>query len=256
MDRIINTSQSIDQNAPLGPQVYQLLKQGIVEAEYRPGDRASEVEIARQLQVSRQPVREAFIRLQSEGLLDIRPQRGTFVNKISVEAVLNARFLREAIEADIVALVASDQNLKVIANLRKQIKAQQKVSEANPIKFMKLDDLFHRSLAEAAEKSHAWQVIEELKTQMDRVRILSFNHFHTAQLITQHTDIVDAIEAGVAVDAVSHVRNHLREILTSLPAISRENPEFFDAANKKIIGYSTVAIPLSATEEKGERNVS
>ena len=242
MDRVISTNQSIDQSAPLGPQVYQLLKQGIVEAEYRPGDRASEVEIARQLQVGRQPVREAFLRLQAEGLLDIRPQRGTFVQKISVEAVMDARFLREAIEADIVALVANDRNPRVLADLRKQLKAQRKVSESDPISFMKLDDLFHRSLAEAAEKKHAWQIIEELKTQMDRVRFLSFTHFHVAQLIAQHTAIVDAIDAGSSTDAVNHVRKHLREVLTSLPIISRENPDFFNSANCEMVSFSTVAL--------------
>lgn len=254
MDRFINTKQTIDQNAPLGPQVYQLLKQGIVRAEYRPGDRASEVEVARQLQVSRQPVREAFIRLQGEGLLDIRPQRGTFVQKISVQAVLDARFLREAIEADISALVASEQNPKVIANLRKQLKAQRRVSESDPISFMKLDDLFHRTLAEAAEKKHAWQVIEELKTQMDRVRFLSFTHFHVAQLIAQHTQIVDAIESGSPTDTVTHVRKHLREVLTSLPLISHENPDFFDSTSNDIVSFSTVVLP---EKPKGDRqNVS
>ncbi|MFT4725819.1 MAG: DNA-binding GntR family transcriptional regulator [Granulosicoccus sp.] len=254
MDRFINTNQTIDQSSPLGPQVYQLLKQGIVRAEYRPGDRASEVEIARQLQVSRQPVREAFIRLQGEGLIDIRPQRGTFIQKISVEAVLNARFLREAIEADIVALVANDRNPAVIADLREQLKAQRRISESDPISFMKLDDLFHRTLAEAAEKKHAWQVIEELKAQMDRVRFLSFTHFHVAQLITQHSEIVDAIESGSSTDAVNHVRKHLREVLTSLPTIARENPDFFDSTNTDIVSFSTVVLPEKPLGDR--KNVS
>jgi DNA-binding GntR family transcriptional regulator len=203
-----------------------------VQAEFRPGDRASEVEIARQLQVSRQPVREAFIRLQGEGLLDIRPQRGTFVQKISVQAVLAARFLREAIESDIVALVAKDQKKTVIKELRKQLKAQRKISESDPVSFMKLDDLFHRTLAEAADKGYAWQMIEDLKTQMDRVRFLSFNHFHVAQLIAQHEKIVDAIESGSPADAEHHIRTHLREILKTLPTISREYPDFFEPVNE------------------------
>ena len=242
---------ALDQNSPLGVQVYQLLKQGIVEAHYRPGERASEVEIARQLQVSRQPVREAFIRLQSDGLLDIRPQRGTFVQKISVDAVMNARFLREAIEADMVSLVASDKDPRVIGNLRKQLKAQRKVSELHPVKFMKLDDMFHRTLAEAADKNQAWDAIDELKTHMDRVRFLSFNHFHIERLIVQHTAIVDAIEAGSSIDAVNHIRQHLREIITSLPTISREKPEYFDSPSKEIISHSTVA--LSSNSIRSER---
>jgi len=240
VEGFINTTVEIDQHSPLGPQVYLLLKQGIIQAEFLPGDRASEVEIARQLEVSRQPVREAFVRLQGEGLLDIRPQRGTFVQKIAIQAVLDARFLREAIEADIVALVASDHNAAVVRELRKQLKAQHKVSESDPIGFMKLDDLFHRTLAQAAEKSYALQILEDLKTQMDRVRFLSFNHFHVAQLIAQHTDIVDAIASGSRVQAVQYMRQHLREILHSLPMITREHPEFFNAANHEFAKTSTV----------------
>jgi DNA-binding GntR family transcriptional regulator len=240
VERFINTNVEIDQSAPLGQQVYLLLKQGIIQAEFRPGDRASEVEIGRQLEVSRQPVREAFLRLQGEGLLDIRPQRGTFVQKIAIQAVLDARFLREAIEADIVALVASDQNAALVRELRRQLKAQQKVSDSDPVSFMKLDDLFHRTLAQAADKCHALQMLEDLKTQMDRVRFLSFNHFHIAQLITQHTAIVNAIASGSTELAVQHMRKHLREILNSLPLITREHPEFFNLANGDFAKTSTV----------------
>ncbi|WP_205737883.1 GntR family transcriptional regulator [Granulosicoccus antarcticus] len=240
MERVIHIDTEIDSSLPLGPQVYELLKKGIVQAQFKPGDRASEVEISRQLEVSRQPVREAFLRLQAGGLLDIRPQRGTFVQKISVKAVLDARFLREAIESDIVALVAVSRKAAVIAELKKQIKAQRKVAKADPVSFMKLDDLFHRTLAEAAEKSSAWQFIEDLKTQMDRVRFLSFNHFHVEQLIAQHVSIVDAIESGSSTDAVRYIRNHLREILKSLPMISHEHPDYFDPVSDELADTTTI----------------
>src|SRR5690554_5571253 len=67
-----------------------------------PGTRISETELAAAYEVSRQPVREAFIKLAEEGLLAVRPQRGTFILRISIPAVLTARFIREAVEADIV----------------------------------------------------------------------------------------------------------------------------------------------------------
>lgn len=240
MDRFINVSHEFDPSLPLGQQVYELLKQCIVQAKFRPGERASEVELSRQLQVSRQPVRDAFQRLQSEGLLDIRPQRGTFVQKISIKAVLDARFLREAIEADIVELVATSRNPSFISELRKQIRAQRKVAKAEPLSFMKLDDLFHRTLAEAADKSNAWQVVEDLKTQLDRVRFLSFNHFHVEQLIAQHVSIVDAIESGSPTDAVRHIRKHLREILKSLPTITQEHPDFFNPTTDALVDKSSI----------------
>ena len=79
-------------------QVHRQLRNAIIRGEITPGVALSESEIARQYQTSRQPVREAFIKLAEERLVSIQPQRGTFVVKISVADVLDARFVREAIE--------------------------------------------------------------------------------------------------------------------------------------------------------------
>ena len=83
-------------------------------------------------------------------------------------------------------------------------------------------------------------MLEDLKTQMDRVRFLSFNHFHVAQLIAQHSAIIDAIASGSTAQAVQHMRKHLREILNSLPMITHEHPEFFNLANDEFAKTSTV----------------
>jgi DNA-binding GntR family transcriptional regulator len=60
-------------------QVYAWLHDRIIAASYRRGTRLSETEIAGQIGLSRQPVREAFIRLTADGLTEVRPQRGTFI---------------------------------------------------------------------------------------------------------------------------------------------------------------------------------
>src|SRR5688572_14759331 len=74
------------------------IRQAIIQLRLRPGDRLSEAEVARQFGVSRQPVREAFIKLAQARLLSVRPQRGTLVRLISRQDVENAHFVREAIE--------------------------------------------------------------------------------------------------------------------------------------------------------------
>ncbi len=217
----------IDPMSALSPQVYQMLKDAIIRAEVQPGQRLSDIELAKTLDISRQPIREAFMRLQAEDLLDVRPQRGTFVKRISVPAVLDARFVREAIEADIVRVVAESAQTPVIKELKSLLTAQRKLLKAPPAQFMKLDDQFHRTLSEAAGRPYAWRVIEDVKTQMDRVRFLSFNHFHMERLIRQHSDIVTAIAKGRPVDAVEHMRQHLRGILESINLIAAEFPDFF-----------------------------
>jgi DNA-binding GntR family transcriptional regulator len=220
----------IEQGAPVGPQVYRILREQIVRTALRPGELISEAEVARTFALSRQPVREAFIKLAEEGLVEVRPQRGTLIKKISVQAVMDARFVREAIEADIAKVVAGLEDRTLVADLRRQIALQRQVQEGESSSFMQLDEHFHRMLANAAEKSYAWRVIEDVKAQMDRVRYLRVEHLPLRTLITQHEHVVDAIEAGEPALAEAAMREHLREILTVLPLIAAARPEFFDAA--------------------------
>lgn len=219
---------TLEHGTPVGPQVYRILRERIIRADLLPGSLISESEIARTFSLSRQPVREAFIKLSEEGLVEVRPQRGTLVRRISREAVMDARFVREAIETDIVKLLADDRDTAVIADLRRQIEAQRAISDNDPDRFMKLDERFHRTLAEAAGKTYAWQVIENVKAQMDRVRYLSFLRFPIPKLVDQHIGVVDAIEAGSPLDADCAMREHLREILAALPEIANAKPEFFE----------------------------
>lgn len=83
---------------------YQPLKDRIFHLELEPGTKISEKEIADELNVSRTPVREAFMKLAEEELLDIIPQSGTIVSRINLRHVEEGRFIREKIEKEIVAL--------------------------------------------------------------------------------------------------------------------------------------------------------
>ena len=82
-------------------QIARALQLAIVKLQIPPGERLSEQDVASRLGVSRQPVREAFIKLKQAGLLTIMPQRSTVVVKISTAALENARFIREAVECAI-----------------------------------------------------------------------------------------------------------------------------------------------------------
>lgn len=228
MADIQSLSRLMDQSAPVGPQLLRLLRGKVVHNDWVPGAQLSEAEVAKAFGVSRQPVREAFIKLAEEGLVEIRPQRGTFVRKISASAVLDARFVREAIEADVVRLVAQAPDPATLQELGRLIEAQRKVAGNDPRAFVPLDDAFHRTLAQAAGRTYAWSVIESLKSQMDRVRQLSTRKFPMARLIAQHEAVVAAIAAGDPAGAEAAMREHLRAILTDLPLIRESLPEYFD----------------------------
>lgn len=219
---------SLEQDLPVGPQIYRALRLQIIRAQLLPGTRLSESECASDFNVSRQPVREAFIKLSEGGLVEIRPQRGTLVRKISEAAVLEARFVREAIEADVVKRVTELGDPAIVTELRTQLRHQHNAAAATPDRFLALDELFHRTLADAAGIAHAWKVVEGIKAQMDRVRYLSFEHTPVHKLVAQHTRIVEAIARGDQSVAEQAMRTHLREILHDLPAISAARPELFE----------------------------
>lgn len=213
----------------MGYRVFEALKLAIVQLQLRPGNLLSEAEVAKQLGVSRQPVREAFIKLAEVGLVEIRPQRGTFVVLISRRDVENARFIREAIEVAIVRKACAEAEEDDIARLRAVVAEQKAASTAGDhALFLRLDEAFHQALARSVDCEHAWRVMESLKAQMDRVRYLSVPLATPVNvLIEQHENIVEAIASRNPDAAGGAMREHLSEILKSLPKIAAANPDMF-----------------------------
>ena len=218
----------LDPTLPVGPQLVRALRGAIVSNRLEPGTRISEAEIGQRHGVSRQPVREAFIRLAEEGLLEIRPQRGTFVRKISIPAVLDARFVREAIEADVARACALKASVDLVRDLRAQLDDQRALGARDPAGFVDLDDRFHRRLAIGAGRPGAWAVIDGMKSQMDRVRRLTAARLPFDHLLIQHSAIVEAIAAGNARAAEAAMRQHLQGMLSDLAAIQAACPQHFE----------------------------
>jgi GntR family transcriptional regulator, rspAB operon transcriptional repressor len=225
----LDLSQSTES---IARQVSRALRHAIVTMRIRPGEMLSEQDLAGQLGVSRQPVREAFIKLGEAGLVRILPQRGTLVVKISRNAVEDARFIREAVECAVAREAARLARPAQITAMRDCLVQQRRAARARDAEaFFTLDEEFHRLLAEAAERPSAWRVVEDVKAQMDRVRFLNMSEsIPMRTVIAQHDAIAEAIKAGDPDAAEAAMRAHLTEILRSLPAVAAKYPEIFDDA--------------------------
>jgi DNA-binding GntR family transcriptional regulator len=205
-----------------------MLRDRIIRGDIVPGVRISETEIASAYAVSRQPVREAFIKLAEEALVEVRPQRGTFVTLISVPAVLTARFIREAVEADIVRRVAEVATEAALKSLDACLAEQRALDPTAPgEEFMKVDEEFHRQLAELAGHAPVADHLENLKIHMNRVRHISARQVSRDRLISQHSDVVDAIRMRDPARAEQAMRIHLQEIVGDLPGIVDAQPDCF-----------------------------
>ena len=220
---------TITPGAAVGLQLHRLLRDRIIRGDLGPGTRISETEVALGYGVSRQPVREAFIKLAEESLVEVRPQRGTYVQRISIPAVKTARFVREAVEADICRLAAERADAEGIAALDALITRQRVgVVTSDPAVFIQLDEEFHRMLASLAGQAAVWDILESLKTQMDRVRYISTRQLPRERLIEQHAAIVEAVRHNDASAAEAAIRRHLNEIVADLMSIAAAMPEAFD----------------------------
>src|SRR5688500_17163077 len=106
------------------------IRKAIVTLAMQPGAPLSEQEIALRYGVSRQPVREAFIALARSGLVEILPRRGTFVVKISVERMLEARFVRESLESAVVRRACERFDARVRTRIDFHLEAQELAASA------------------------------------------------------------------------------------------------------------------------------
>lgn len=209
-------------------QVHDWLRRRVLQGDLAPGARLSETEIATEIGISRQPVREAFIRLAADGLAEVRPQRGTYISKISVAAVLSARLIRAAVESDLARLTAAQQDGAVLAAMQSEIAIQHRADRAADVNaFIESDDRFHQLLTVAAGYPAVWHDLERLKSQMNRLRHMSMRVFDRRRTIGQHQDILDALRAGDADAAERAVRAHLQQMLIELPRIAAQRPEYF-----------------------------
>ncbi|WP_300001902.1 GntR family transcriptional regulator [uncultured Cedecea sp.] len=228
----MDISFQLNHTEPVNQQIYRILRKDIVECTIPPGKLLSEKEIALRFSVSRQPVREAFIKLAEAGLVQILPQRGTFVMKISEQRVSDARFIRQALECAIARraaeMVTEEQLLTLAHNLHSQELAAQ---NDRAREFLILDDNFHQLLTQIANCPLAWETIESIKATMDRVRFLSLSQVSPpSSLIQQHYMIFNALKARDPDAAEKAAREHLQEIIHSITPIAQQNSDWFDRA--------------------------
>ncbi len=214
---------------PVNQQIYRILRRDIVHCLIPPGTPLSEKEVSMRFDVSRQPVREAFIKLAENGLIQIRPQRGSYVNKISLSQVRNGCFVRQAIECAVARRAASMITDKQLYQLEQNLHQQRiAIDRLQHNDFFQLDDEFHQLLSLIADCQLAWDTIENIKAAIDRVRYMSLDHVSSPDmLLAQHHDIFHALEKRDPDLVEKAMTQHLQEISESVQLIRQEKLDWF-----------------------------
>jgi len=228
-----NFLQPAKEPTSLADRVYLFMREQIVTFTRKPLEPISEKKISAEVGVSRTPVREALARLATEHLVDIYPQRGTFVAPLRLPDLERSQFMREALEVGLVRRVAAlPDRAEVVAKLRAEVDVQHTFAKfKDEQRFYRSDEDFHRLIATYAGLPDLWEEIARAKIHMDRCRHLALATVDrdVAPIADQHAAIIDAIEAGDPDSAADAMRTHLRRILRFIDRVADVRPEFFEA---------------------------
>ena len=209
--------------------IYQTIRTDIIRMRLRPGERLSENELGLRFRTSRTPVREAIVRLVGDGLIEVWPQRGTFVSRISLKAIKRARFVRSALELGVIREAAEHGLPEAARTDAERALAEQQEAGSDPNRFTDADDKFHRTFANAIGYGDIWSILENQKTQFDRIRFLSLPDVTPVDLlIGQHRAILDAVVARDADTAEKTLRAHLSIVVETAAALMRTNPDLIN----------------------------
>ncbi len=180
--------------------IYKALKEDIIYLRLVPGAMISENECAKRFNVSRTPIRDAISRLQIDNLVEVRPQRGTFVSLIDLDYVKDIIYMRHSIETNIYTElidVISDQQIEMLLeNIEEQKRIIERIAQGAPeVDFFNIDSRFHKQAYSYVDRAKLWEIIQQLKVHYTRFRMLDLvkkKDFNT--LLMEHCSIMDFIQ--------------------------------------------------------------
>jgi len=203
----------------LSEKAYRLIKDKVVTLELPPSAVIDEHVLMQELGLGRTPIREALQRLDSEGLVNIVPRRGTFVNDISVtdlQKIFELRIIMEGFCARLAAQRVTQAQLDRMENVLQEL---DQLQESDPQALMSIDRRFHRLLYTAADNEFMTDILDRLYDLSLRLWYLVLNRLSEVKhSIEQHLIVLDALKEGDADRAEAVIRKHIVEFQQSIKA--------------------------------------
>lgn len=219
-----------DRSRQAAPQVFDLLRDAIINLDLVPGTVLSRPELQLQFGLSSTPIRDALMRLAEEALVDVFPQHATVVSRIDLDHARQAAFLRRSIEVEVAHNLASHPDQALLDRLRQNLCQQQALADSGAlVEFNAVDRAMHRMMYDAAGVPDLWTVMQKRNGHIERLRRLHLPmKGKVDQSIRDHVAIVAAIAAGDPATAVREARAHLSRSLAFIDGIRAHYPaEYF-----------------------------
>jgi DNA-binding GntR family transcriptional regulator len=193
----------------LSEMVLDQIRELIVTGRLALGEQLSEGALAEQLGVSRTPVREAFLRLETENMVEVRPQRGTYVFYYDAQQLRDISELRGVLELGALRVALARNKAELIANLDKSA-SEAEAGGLDAVNYQTFDAAFHGALIEASDNR---ELIEAYERISGRVRAIRYRFTHSPEQVARsqrdHRDIVEALKKGRDAEAMKRLGKHV-----------------------------------------------
>lgn len=210
---------------------FRTIKHNIISLELAPGCMISENELAAAIGVSRTPIREALIELVKLGIVEIFPQKGSFISLIDSEIVEEVRFIRLILESAMVELACEIATPEDIRLLEENINLHEFYIEHEMLnKQLQLDNKFHALLFSICNKKFTHELLDGMMAHFDRVRSLSLTSSRDNNVVSDHRMLVDAIKHKNKELAKEIINNHLSRYKTDEKGLKKQYPHYFKEA--------------------------
>ncbi len=192
-------------------QVYSIIKKAIVSGEYEPNYWLQEVELSKELGVSRSPVREALKQLSADGLVKEIPNKGTFVREFTEKEIIEVYEIRELFETYAILHLPKKLSIEQIEKMEEYKRNFEKYHREDDLDmYIEVDSKFHRFIMECADNSIMLELYRKVRNMNMLFRIYSLStrkRFDDSQ--TEHTDIIDNLVCGKYKEAAKINQVHL-----------------------------------------------
>ncbi|MGF6307080.1 DNA-binding GntR family transcriptional regulator [Bradyrhizobium sp. i1.8.4] len=207
-------------------QVARRLTEAIVQGRLPPGSKVVEAGIARELGVSRAPVREAARLLEQQGLLVANPRRGFFVRQFAADDIDEIYDLRLCVERHAAVLAARNLTSETRDMLRRQIEVLHEMADLDdPARQVEEDYRFHRLICEIAGNRRMLRLFDDLASELRMViGLIGRLYDDPHEIARTHEPVLAAIEAGYPERIVAHVDYHIGHAWREVGRLVREIP--------------------------------
>ena len=200
--------------ASLREKVFRVIREGILEGKYKPGEALREATIAKELNVSRTPVREAIRQLELEGLVQSIPNKETVVRGVSEEDVQDIFMIRSRLEGMAARLAAERITSQELEELKEVLELTEfYVTKNDLVHIGELDHRFHDMLYKATKSKILKQVLSDFHTYVQKTRMESLaTPGRAICLLKEHTAIFEAVKNKDGQRAEELTNKHINEV--------------------------------------------